>query len=229
MKTDQWIFIGVVILIVLYLESRILNYWQADATYSLAQNLNRSGQPVAAFQKLQEAITAVPDEPLYRDEMSQIAATLTLAATQEKNATLAAQLANIAVQSSDTAIADAPEVATYWRTRVKVLYSLATIDNKYFPMATTAIDKAIALAPTDAKIHYFSGVLGAATGNVQGAIKRLEETRDLKINYRDARFQLAKLYLENGQRDLAKKEADFIITRIGDDEEVKKWMADNKL
>lgn len=229
MKTNQFIYITIVVLVVLYLESRILNYWQADATYSLAQNLNRSGQAVAAFQKLQEAIAAVPDEPLYRDEMSQIAATLTLAAAQEKNASLAAQLANIAVKSSDTTIADAPEIPTYWRTRAKIFYSLATVDEKYLPTALEAILRAISLAPTDAKIHYFAGLFYQANGKRAEAIKMYEETRDLKINYRDARFQLAKLYLENGQKDLAKQEADFIITKIGDDSEVKKWLEEKKL
>ncbi|MDO8515488.1 MAG: hypothetical protein Q7S14_03230 [bacterium] len=224
MKTDQWLSIGVVIILVLYLESRIINYWQADATYSLAQNLNRSGQPVMAFQKIQETITAVPDEPLYRDELSQVATTIALAAASENNASLAAQLANIATQSSNTAIADSPNNPTFWRTRAKVFYSLSITST-----ALEAILKAVDLAPTDAKVHYFAGLLLQANGKIPEAIKMLEETRNLKINYRDARFQLAKLYLENNQKYLAKQEAEFIINRIGNDEEVKMWVQENDL
>ena len=224
MKTNQWVAVGIVLLVILYLEAQIWNYWQADVSYASSQNYSRGGQPIVAFQKLQEAIIAVPDEPLYRDEMSQQATTLALAAASEKNASLAAQLVNIASQSSNTAVADSPNNPSFWRTRAKVFYSLS--------IPTTALEailKAVDLAPTDAKVHYFAGLLLDAGGEKDKAIKMLEETRDLKINYRDARFQLAKDYLAAGKPDLAKAEANFIITRIGDDAEVKKWMEENKL
>ena len=229
MKTDQWIGIGTVLIVVLFLATQLANYWSADAAYALALNYSQAGQAVNSFQKLQEAITAMPDEPLYRDQMSQVAATMALAAAQEQNATLSAQLANISIQSSNTAVADSPNNPTFWRNRAKVFYSLATIDSKVLPTALEAILKAVDLAPTDAKVHYFAGLLYEAAGQQEPAIKMLEETRDLKINYRDARFELAKLYLATGKTDLAKAEGTFIITHIGDDTEVKKWLEDNKL
>ena len=60
-------------------------------------------------------------------------------------------------------------------------------------------------------------------------IKMLEETVALKIDYRDARFQLAKVYLEVGDNVKAKEQADFILTRLGNDEEVRTWLTENNL
>jgi tetratricopeptide (TPR) repeat protein len=227
--TEQWFAMGGVILLTIYLISRLVNYWQSDTVYALGQNLQKANQPVPAFQKLQEAVAAMPEEPLYRDELAQNTAVLALAAAQEENATLSSQLANIALKASDTAVADSPNNVVFLKSRARVLYSLSQLDPKVLPMALEAILKAVDLAPTDAKIHYFAGLLLETNDKIPQAIKMLEETRDLKIDYRDARFHLAKLYLKNNQKDLAKQEAEFIINRLGDDEEVKKWLVDNKL
>ncbi len=225
----QWSGIIGLIILVIYLQIKLINMWQADVAYALGQNLDKVGQPVAAFQYLQKAVSAVTDEPLYRDELSQNAMTLALAAAEEKNATLSSQLANIALKSSDTVVADSPENVVYWKNRARVLYSLSTLDPKVLPYALEAILKAVDLAPTDAKIHYFVALLLDANGKKEEEIRVLEETVILKIDYRDARFQLAKVYLELGNNDKAKEQADFILTRLGDDEEVKNWLEENGL
>jgi len=228
-NNGQWVIISAIFIVVIYLEIKLLNLWLADSSYGLGQNLNRIGQPVMAFKELQVAVSKVPEEPLYRDELAQNVTTLALAAAEQNDATLSSQLANIALQSSDTVVADSPANVIFWKNRARVLYSLSTLDQKTLAPALTAILKAVDLAPTDAKVHYFAGLLLDANGQKEKEIKMLEETVALKIDYRDARFQLAKVYLEVGDNVKAKEQADFILTRLGNDEEVRTWLTENNL
>ena len=79
-NNGQWVIISAIFIVVIYLEIKLLNLWLADSSYGLGQNLNRIGQPVMAFKELQVAVSKVPEEPLYRDELAQNVTTLALAA-----------------------------------------------------------------------------------------------------------------------------------------------------
>ncbi|MEK7565959.1 MAG: tetratricopeptide repeat protein [Patescibacteria group bacterium] len=225
----KYIFISLIILTAVYLEFGLLNIWSADVDYALGQNLQKANQPVQAFQTMQQAIQKLPGEPLFHDEQSQIASLLSVAAKNQKEATLSSQLTQIAIQESNLAVSSSPNNVTFWKSRTKIFYTLAQDDASYLTFALDAINRAVDLAPTDAKVNYFQGVLTSAFNQTDNAIKILEKTIALKPNYRDAYFQLAKLYLQKNDKPKAKETADFILRHIGPDDEAQKWLEENKL
>ena len=225
----QWALIFCVAILFFKLESGIWNLWEADTLYTKSQNYQKINRHVEGYQVLSQAIEKLPNEPVYADEMSQLATTLALAATEEKQATLSSQLIKMAITYSDRTINQSSENVVFFKTRVRVLYSLSLLDKTLLPQALKAITRAVELAPTDAKISYFYGLILDLNGKKQEAIKALEHTVEMKPDYRDAHFQLARAYLESGAKDLAKQQAEFIIAKIGDDEEVKNWLKEQKL
>ncbi len=216
---------GVVALMIF---SRLLNIWNADSAYALGNNLEKAGQYVDAYRNVDQAVSLSPGEPLYRDELSYIEAALATAAAKEKSATLAGELTDQAIKNSDAAIGISPNNVTFWKTRTRVFYQLATIDPRYAAMAVSAIQTAVELAPTDARIHYNYGLILGSTKQYAAAVKVLEETVAMKPDYRDAHYLLGTYYKEVGKTDLARQQMEFILQKIGPDPEAQKFLEENK-
>jgi tetratricopeptide (TPR) repeat protein len=224
----QWGSIIGVLFLFFKLEIGIWNLWTADTLYANGQNLQKLNRYTESYESLKQAIELLPSEPIYQDEMAQLTANLALASV-EKDATLSAQLAQISVLYSNNVIKASPQNFVFWKSRTRDLYFLSLLDKQYLPYALEAAKNATTLAPTDAKINYFYGLLLSLNEKGQEAVAQLEKTVAMKIDYRDARFQLAKTYLATGDKIKAKEHADFIIAKIGDDKEVKAWLEEQKL
>jgi tetratricopeptide (TPR) repeat protein len=170
-------------------------YWNADKAYGLGQNLVNAGDYQSAYQPLQQAVQMRP-EPTFEDELSLDEAVLSVAlAQQSKSASgTPTQLAQDAVAISNDLTTNHPNIVTYWKTRVRIMYSLAQLNPQYIQDALAAIQKAALLAPTDAKVSYNLGLLLGQTGHLQEAITTLQNTILLKKDYRDAYYALGIFY-----------------------------------
>jgi len=188
--SGQWISISVIWLIGLYLMGVLINYWFADKAYGLGLNYDHAGQYQAAYPLLHQAVDARSDEPIFKDEMSINDTALALGAAAQKDATVAAKLANEALQASNDITTNYPNNLVFWKSRVRIMYSLSEVDPRYLPAALQAIQKAHDLAPTDAKISYNFGLLLGQTGNTDKAVQILQETTQMKPDYKDAFYAL---------------------------------------
>ncbi len=188
--TGQWLGIVVIWILALYMIAILFNYWLADKSYALGYNLDRIGQYQMAFKPLSDAYTARPGEPVYKDELATNNATLALAYANQKDSSTAAQLAQEALKLSTENVTDYPNNVLFWKTRTRVLYSLSQLDPQYMPMTLQAIQKAHELAPTDAKIDYNLGLIYQQNGQLDNAVKALQETVKLKPDYHDAYYAL---------------------------------------
>ena len=65
--------------------------------------------------------------------------------------------------------------------------NLAGLNSDYLVNARDTLIAAVALAPTDAKLHYYLGLTYARIGQVDLSLKTLAETIALKSDYQDAR------------------------------------------
>lgn len=178
-------------IVALYMLGILLNYWNADKTYGLGMNLDRANQFQSAFEPLQQAVNSRPGEPLYKDELSVNVATLALLYAEQKDTATAEKLAQTALQLSNEVTTNYPNNVTFWKSRVRVMYTLSQIDPQYLRQALEAIKKAYELAPTDAKISYNLGLLYAQNNQLDAGITMLRKTIQLKPDYRDAYFALA--------------------------------------
>jgi tetratricopeptide (TPR) repeat protein len=121
-------------------------------------------------------------------------AVLAVALFQQKDTTNGTKLRDEAIAYSDKITTEHPNIVTYWKSRVRVFYTLSQLDPQYLNQALLAIEKASQLAPTDAKVWYNLGLLYAQTGHIDNAIATEKKTIVLKADYRDAYYALALFY-----------------------------------
>ncbi|MBI1982086.1 MAG: O-antigen ligase family protein [Candidatus Levybacteria bacterium] len=175
----------------------LLRFFLADKAYALGFNLDRTGQYQLAYPKLLEAVALRSGEPAFMDELSLNNAILSAALSFENEATLASQLKDTAIGTSDLVVEKHPNNIVFWKTRVRALYALSQTDEQYLPLALEAVKKASALAPTDAKVSYNLGLLYGQNGDTDRAVEVLEKTIKLKPDYYDAYYALGLFYHES--------------------------------
>jgi tetratricopeptide (TPR) repeat protein len=187
-----------VLVVCLFLLFRLYSIWVADTQYALGRNLNQVGQYQQAYPLLLSAVGRYP-EPVFKDEFAvNQAALATSFATQDstQSAQLSQSLAQQAVQISDNVTSIYPKNIVYWKSRVRIFYTLAQVDPSFLTKALEAIKKADELAPNDASISYNLGVLYGQTGDSKKAVEVLERAVGMRPDYQDARYGLGVFYRE---------------------------------
>lgn len=197
-------------------------FWYADTLFARGGKLSDNGWHKEAYQAFQWATAIRPGEPFYHDEFALAAANLAVLAEQKQEATLSAQLIEVAISESDKALKISPYHLNFWKNRTRVFYKLAEIDEEYSQAALASLLQAAELAPTDAKIHYNLGLLYVRVGQEEAAIKTLEKTVELKPNYADARYALALFYEKDGKIKEARAQLEYILEKIDPNHETAK-------
>jgi tetratricopeptide (TPR) repeat protein len=239
----QWVAMGVILIIGFFIEINLANMWFADKSFAYGKNLDGVNQAVAAYPYLSDAVSANPDEPTFRDELSYNEALVALAAfNQIKEGSGSAAMTTVipqfgvstndligkAVSDSNKVVEISPKALPFWKTRTKTFYTLVSIDSKYLAPALAAIEQAALLAPTDAKVHYNLGLILGQAGQVSDAIRVFTETVAMKPDYRDAHYALGLYYNQVGRKEDARAQMEFILTKIAPDSDVSKWLEENK-
>lgn len=192
---------------------RVGQYWSADRLFALGEKLNKAGESNQAFGHLQKAIALRP-EPIYHDELGLVSASLAVIAFNQEQATLSAQLTELALKSSNQALKSDPYNLNFWKNRTRLFYTLAENDPQYTQSALDSLLTAAKLAPTDAKIQYNLALVYAKLEQEETAIKTLEQTIDLKPNYDHARYALALFYEKKGETEKAREQLNYILAKI---------------
>jgi putative inorganic carbon (hco3(-)) transporter len=195
-SSGQWLGVTTLGIIGLFLIGLLFHYWRADTKYALGFNYNQAGDAQTAYPLLQQAVK-MRDEPVFKNEMAvndaNLAIVLASQAASESAQTIQT-LANEAITTTENLTQEYPNNVVFWKTKVRVLYSLARIDPNLYPIALTAIEQTAKLAPTDASILYNLGVLYGQNGNSAKAIEVLDKTVEYRPHYSEARFALALFY-----------------------------------
>lgn len=214
----QWALLITLIPASLFLILSLASYWNADSAYSKGSNLNKGGAYAEGYPLLINAVSAKPNEPVYKDELSLNMAIIAANLFQQKEATTAADLAQEAVYLNDEVVNNHPNNVVFWKNRVRLFYTLAQgnpeNEKEYLSHALDSITKARALAPNDAKILYNLGVFYGQANDFKKGISVLEETIRLKPDYRDAYFALGLFYDELGERGKAVEALEHILKNI---------------
>ncbi|MDE2026820.1 MAG: O-antigen ligase family protein, partial [Patescibacteria group bacterium] len=168
--------ISVMCIVGIYFIAVLINFWFADREYGFANNLDKVGQYQLAFDPIHKAVENRPDEPVFKDELSINDAYMAIAYAQQKDATNASRLVQEAIAASDDITTNHPNNVVFWKSRVRLMYTLAQANAQFIQPALEAIDKAHDLAPTDAKIDYNRGLLYAQDKQIDKGISILQET-----------------------------------------------------
>ncbi len=193
----KYFLISLIILAALFLELNLWDIWQADKNYNLGKNLDLAGEYVPAFSFLSAAVNFNSGEPTFHEELAFNQAVLAAAFFAKDSTESANLLAKQAVANSDLTINTSPKALPFWKGRIRVFYTLSLLDKKYLNQALAAVQKAVELAPTDAKMHYNLGLILAKTGQKEAAKKAFIETLQLKPDYSDAKLALEGVAFKN--------------------------------
>jgi len=229
LQNSHYIFITITILLALFLEFKLINWWRADFHFSRGKDYVKLNQVQTGFNHLQKAVNLMPSEPLFHSEYSEALAKMALIYHQQLNTppaeippdqlpqlqaqltTLKNQIISQAILESNLVIQKNPVHLSYWKSRIKVFLLLSTIDQQYQPAALEALQTAIDLSPTDPKLKYNLALLYNQMNQTGLAEQILQETLNLKPDYEIARLSLASLYQQTNQLDLAKQHYQYIV------------------
>lgn len=213
-SSGQGVLITVILIFGLYFLYFILSYWYADSQFARAEKFNKNEQHDFAFNTLQLAIRARPQEPIYHDELAWAATNLAVSTSKKQDATSSSQLVEVAIIESDKAIKISPYNLNFWKNRTKIFYQLSKIDEQYYQEALACLLQATDLAPTDPKIKYNLALFYAGSNQIDTAIKTLKEAVSLKPNYEDAHYALALFYEQSDEKEKAKEHLEYILGNI---------------
>jgi O-antigen ligase len=209
-----WVLIFILTVGFLWVLLSLNRWWRADKIFAQGEKLNKAGEANQAFGRLQKAVELRPYEPFYYDELSLVSGSLAVTAFKQNQATLSAQLADLAISSSDYSLKVSPYNLNFWKNRTRLFYTLAEKDEKYTQQALESLLMANKLAPTDAKVMYNLALIYSQLNQEETAIKTLEETIRLKPNYDHARYTLALFYEQKKEIDKAKEQLNYILEKI---------------
>ena len=220
-----WSLISLSFLVTAYLLFFLFNFWRADVLYALGNNYSKSGEYQQAYSLLRNAVS-IHSEPVFQDEVSTNDASFALAiaySSQGKNATESAQIiSQLAAESSsinDSLTNSHPNNILFWKSRVRIFYNLAQIDNSYLSKALVAMKRVYELGGNEASIAYNLGVLYGQSGDSKKAVEILKKTVALKPDYRDAHYALGLFYNDIGEKEKAIYEMEYILSHFSKDDE----------
>ena len=217
-STTQKAVIVFVVCAMFYSLFLIGRYWYADFVYAKGKLENDSGNFIEGKKLLIKAVNLSESEAIFWDELSQSSIGIALALYEKEDQKRAQEFADFAITESEKAIQLSPANVNLKRNRAILFIKLSVINPNYLINARDTLLSATAQAPTDAKLFYNLGLVYIRTGEIDKAIETLEETIEMKKNYRNARFALALVLIDEGEKKQAMKELEYILEFIGLDD-----------
>ena len=214
---------GFIIIIILLLLNSIYDLWTADTQYKKGSDYNDAGNPGKAYNYLIEAVRLNPNEPLYLSELGNAAASSALALSSS-DATVSGQLKEDSILFTDLSLAQSPSNTTVLRTAIRTYFQLALLDPGLESKTLETVDNSIKLAPTDPKLLLNKAIILSQLNKQPEAISALQQAIGLKPNYREARLNLADLYIKTDKKDSAKEQIDFVLKLIPNDADALKLL-----
>jgi len=204
---------GLILILTLALVLLTINSWIADFYFKKGIS---STNATEVYNNLQTAVRLRPDEPLF---ISQLAVTEASLASKVRDKDFAKKLVADSMKYINKALSISPNIDT-WLNKQKAMYNLISYDDKYITGATKTAEKVVSLAPTDAEIHYNLALFYLLENTKQGLKKadaQLVKVVSWRPKYLEARRQLARDYIKEGKKALAKEQIDEILKNYPND------------
>ncbi len=205
----------VIIALGLYFLSKIYLLWISDQFFALGQKYSEAGDIASAYENLTTAHAYNPNEPYYKSELGYVASSITSATFKQ-----------IALSETDQVLSQNPNNVSYFRTAILTYYQLAAHDPSFNQKTLDTIDRAISLAPTDAKLTYNKAIILGQMEKNDEAIEMLNKTVALRPNYREAYLALGLFYHDKKDLTKAKVNMQQVLKLIPGDAEASKYLSE---
>ncbi len=208
----------------------LFSYFLADVTYAKAENFSKLGDYQTAANLLERALK-LKYEHVYEDRLSYILANLAFIASYQKEEDAAKKFIILSKTYNEKSLKASPKNILYWKTKAKneYLFYQVTLDAKYLAEGIKTLSQAKILSPTDPKIPYtltiFYSLLEDETKDKTQknnyevlSLKAIDETINLKPNYRDGYFLKGQLLKKYNQNEEAKAQFEYILKNINSED-----------
>jgi O-antigen ligase/Flp pilus assembly protein TadD len=195
-----------------------LKYWYADILYNRGKNEGSAGNYIEAVNNLQTATKLSPYEAIFWNELADAESDAALAYLNSGNKDLSFRLANATLTSLQKSMDLSSSNVNLKRNQARIYIKFTAFDNTFLTKAKDSLTDAINYAPTDAKLYYNLALTYLRLGENEKAKELLNKTIEMKANYRDARYALALVLIDEGKKDGAKIQIDYILTYINPDD-----------
>lgn len=194
LSISQWIGMILALFVSFYMATLAVSMWRADAAYSQAKQYLAAKKGDLTLQEIQRAVAITPvAQGEYQEELGHIASELSVAAYQQKQSTMSADLGEMAIRASDEMLKLNPRHLNFYKSRARVLLTLSQIAPDLMKEVLNVLTKAQDLAPTDAKLTYNRALLQDQLGNKELAITLMKQAIQMKPNYDGAMDQLKRI------------------------------------
>lgn len=232
---SQWIYIGIVSLIALFLLISCINYFLADITYAKAEMYSKNGDYQTSAKLLTDALK-MKYEHVYEDKLSYVLANLAIVASYQKQPQLSQEIITLAEGYNKKSINASPKNVLYLKTRAKneYLFYQITLDKGRLIDGINTLLEAKKLSPTDPKIPYSLAIFYSLLYDEEKqpleknvfkteSLKQIENSIMLKPDYRDAYLLKGQLLKKFGEKNESRKIFEYILKNINiSDEDAKK-------
>lgn len=192
----------------------IAKYWYADYLYQRSIDETQLTEFKSSLKDIQSAISIVPGEANYHNQMARMLLSLSLAISDESDATSAAQFVPYVVSETNVAFRLSPRNMNVRQTRITALYELSNFNPAYLDEALQLTKDTIPLSPTDPKMELLLGKIYIKMGRIPEAVNAYKYAIKLKLDYQDARFDLGVTYKALKDNIDAKEEFQYILDHI---------------
>lgn len=179
----------------------LINNWVADISYAQGVGYQSYNEYATANQHLEKAVSLRPGEDLFQNDLSVNLAAIALSFAEQKDEKNTVHFAQRAKEISDGVVKRNPNNIVYWKTRTRVMFSLATLNSSLIPEVVKSIETAHKLAPTDAHVMYNQALIYNQIGQSEKAISIINDTIKIRPNYRDAYYAKALFYSKMIEND----------------------------
>jgi putative inorganic carbon (HCO3(-)) transporter len=214
LNNQQKTLLIIVLLVSLNLVFGLVKYWLADYYFAQGEKGFRQNNYSQAYFNYQKAQRLRKKEPFYTNKIATTCAYLAIAFHQEGNQEEANKFIVLAQDWAEKTIEANPYQVNFYRQQSQTYYLLSGLESKYQKSAYEMLALAHELAPINSKITYNLASLSYQKDNLDQAISWLEKTIELKPDYQDGYYWLAKFYQENNQADKAKEKLEFLINNL---------------
>ena len=200
--------------ITLFLLNSIVHYWLADLNFAKAKRLNDAGIYTNARENILKAVKYSSKEAVFWSELSENSVDLSIVLKEKNDQENSNKLIVSAIEEAKIAEKLSPNSLGILRQITTIYIKLSQVDINHLSYARDYLEKSLLLSPNDAKLYFNLGLIYANSVDTQKAIETLGKAVDLKANYKQARSNLATLYLKENEKDKARQQLEYVLNYI---------------
>jgi len=209
-----WIWSAVTALALCVVLGLIWRAWSADYLLAKSRQLQQSQHFSEALDNLEKAYRLSGGEGVFTERLAETYSWLSASFADAQQATAAAYYREEAKAKADELLIENPHDLNFYKTKTRILATLAPQDPTLLIAAIKTLDQAAELAPTDPKVRYNHGLLMLSLSDTSHAQADFEQSIAMKPNYEEARISLAKILIQDKKWNEALDQYKYIVEKI---------------